>query len=90
MGVLGGRAQPPGGKIGQDALKGAEGYYKGHKAIALKDYNQYKALEGMDNDLRHINDKWKCIDWDKYGDTFEEAYKNWMKDVLEGKFKPCK
>ena len=58
-------------------MKGAEGLYKGFNAIGLADYNFYKQT-GL-----HLSPNFKDVDWDKYGDNFEDAWKELMKERLQ-------
>ena len=85
MAILKKPAGTPIDSVAKDSLKGAEAFYEGHKAIAHSDYNFYKQTEGE----MHKHQGFNCVNWDEYGETFEESYNNWMKDVLEGKWKPC-
>ena len=63
-------------------MKGAEGFYEGFKAFGLSDYNFYKQT-GL-----HRHDNFKDVDWDKYGDNFEDAWKELMKERLQKKWCP--
>lgn len=85
-GLLGGPIEK-GGHIyegGKDALEGAIDLYEGFNAIGLDDYNFYKQT-GL-----HKSPNFEDVDWDKYGDNFEDAWKELMKERLQKKWCPLK
>jgi RHS repeat-associated protein len=67
-------------KMGIDLLEAGKALWQGSKAFAQADYNYWKATG------EHRYRGFEGINWDEYGDTFEEAWQNW----LEGKKKKKK
>jgi RHS repeat-associated protein len=70
-------------EIGEGVLRGAEAYYKTMEGVARYDYAFYKETGD------HIQEKFKDVNWEKYGSTFEEAWQNFLKERLEKKNKTC-
>lgn len=68
-------AKGPSGTIagtGGSVVEGLARYYEGKRALAQHDFEFYK----QDPERQHIYEPFNHVDWLKYGNTFDEAWRN--------------
>ena len=77
----------PADTAGKAILEGGTAVPKGIHAMARKDYNYYMSGEGHLEFYKDSPISFENVNWKEYGDTFEEAFKNFWKETMEDN--PC-